>query len=343
MTTWKLLPVSAFSEYTGQWDALNQQLYQSHPLFDSRFVGALLKHFGNPQAILAVYPATAGHRGNLLLLEPRKLGVWGTFMPSQTQIAPLLCGYPEALPGLFAVLPGLPVMIDVLCQDPLYTFLTQSLDYTDNLSHALTINIDVTNNFADYWQQRPKNLRQNIRSYSNRLKKNGLDSQIKIVSNIEEMPDALARYGEIETSGWKGGEGTAIHASNLQGLFYIDVLKAFATTGQAEIIEFYINDQLAASRICLINTEMLITLKTTFNESFSFYSPSHLMLYLLIEREFLLKRVRYVEFYTNAKPEQLFWCTGQRPIEHLSIFRSATVQWMLRCLQGVKAKLAKTR
>jgi len=339
MTSWILLPASVFSEYSRQWDALNQQLYRSHPLLDSRFVGALLKHFGNPKAILAVYPATTKHKANLLLLEPKKLGVWGTFMPSQIQIAPLLCGYPEALPGLFAVLPGLPIMIDLLCQDPLYTFSTQSLSCTGKLGHALTMNIDVTDNFADYWQQRPKKFRQNIRTYSNRLKKNGLDSQIKIVSTIEGLPDALVRYGELESSGWKGEEGTAIHAENPQGLFYIDVLNAFATTGQAEIIEFYINGQLAASRICLINSEMLVTLKTTYHEPFSFYSPSHLLLYFVIEREFLLKRVNTVEFYTNAKPEQLIWCTGQRCIDHLSIFRSHTVQRVLNYLKDIKANL----
>ncbi|TAK65183.1 GNAT family N-acetyltransferase [Methylobacter sp.] len=340
MTNWKLLPASTFSEHTERWDNLNQQLYRSHPMLDSRFVAALLKHFGNQQTLLAVFPSNEEHGGNFLILRPKKLGIWDTFLPSQAQIAPLLCAYPQSIPRLFTSLPGLPVVaIDLLCQDPLNTFSTQALPHIETFAHANTMNIDLAETFDDYWHQRSKNLRHNINRYFNRLNKNGINYQLKVFSKPDDLQHALHRYGDLETESWKGKTGTSIHSQNEQGQFYGDVLSAFSSTGQAEIVELYLNDQLAASRINILNKDMLIILKTTYDENLSNYAPGRLLLYLLIEREFSLKRVQHIEFYTNATVDQLSWSMAQRNIEHLTVYRSENIQWAFKTLRNIKTKL----
>ncbi len=343
MSNWQLLPATAFSEYTEQWDKLNQQLYQAHPLLDSRFVAGLLKHFGNPKILLATYPASAEQNSNLLLLQPSKLGILSSFLPSQAQIAPLLCGYPQVLQQLFASLPGLPVELDLLCQDPLYTFDPQTLSHSEATSHATTMNIDLGETFEGYWQQRSRNLQKNMRRYFKRLSDDGIGYQLKISSTNGDLKDALRRYGDLEIKSWKGKAGTSIHSENEQGRFYDDALKAFSSTSQAEIIELYLNDQLAASRINVLNKNMLIILKTTYDEAFSSYAPGRLLLYLLIELEFSLKRVKHIEFYTNATTDQLSWSTGQRNIEHLTLYRSASIQRTFKSLRFIKAILTNSQ
>jgi hypothetical protein len=176
--------------------------------------------------------------------------------------------------------------------------------------------------FDSYWKTRPKNLRKNISRYFNRLSKENIAVDFKAHSSESEIITALHRYGELETNGWKGPEGTAIHSTNIQGQFYTEVLANFASNQKAEITELYFNEQLVASRITIFNDRILIILKTTFNENFSSYAPGRLLLYLLIEREFKLKRTQYIEFYTNATKEQIAWSTGQRPIEHVTIYLS---------------------
>lgn len=341
MTKWQFFPASSFYEYTEQWDELNQTLYQLHPMLDSRFVAALLKHFGGPQILLAVYPSNAEHSGNLLLLQRKRWGAWTTFLPSQSQIAPLLCGNPQALQDLFISLPGFVFAIDILCQDPLYTFSTEVCQNIDTFAHAVTMNIDLAATFEYYWQQRSRKLQQNLKRYFNRLSKNGISHQLKVFSNQEDLLSALYRYAELETKSWKGEIGTAIGSQNEQGRFYGDLLNAFSATEQAEVVELYLNDQLAASRINVLNRNILITLKTTYDETLSEYAPGRLLLYLLIEREFALKRVQHIEFYTNATPDQLSWSSGRRNIEHLTIYRSANVRRLIAFLHSVKARLAK--
>ena len=312
------------------------------PLLDSRFVAALLKHFAQPRTSLIIYQDAGEPISNLLLLGPSRPGLWRTFLPSQAQIAPILCSEPAALSQLTTVLPGFTFAIDILCQDSVYSFSRDTLEYVNGFSHATTINIAVTKNFTDYWQQRSHNLQKNIRRYFNRLTKNGTTYQLKIVSSSNELALALRRYGELESKSWKGAAGTAIHYNNPQGKFYLDVIQNFASSQQAEIVELYFDEQLVASRINVLNKNMLIILKTCYDEDLAEYAPGRLLLYLLIEREFKLQRVAQIEFYTNATSDQISWSTGQRSIEHLMLYRSAKIQWLFNKLHRLKTKLTQS-
>jgi Acetyltransferase (GNAT) domain len=336
LPNWQLYPASEFPRFAVRWDNLNKQLYQSHPMLDSRFVKALIHHFSNSHVLLAVYTGSSAQKDNFLFAEPKNPLMWTTFLPSQTQIAPMLCGNPQALRHVLAALPGSPLSIDILCQDPNYSFPIKTFTHANTLTHATTINIDLRGAFKDYWQQRSKKLQQNIRRYFNRLNKNNLNYRLNIVSNPEDLLQALDRYGDLETKSWKGQIGTAIHSRNEQGRFYSNILRSFASSGQAEIIELYLDGQLAASRINILNQNMLITLKTTYDENLANYAPGRLLLYLLIEREFSLQRVHHIEFYTNATPDQISWSSGQRNIEHLTTYRSANVKLLHNCLKRIK-------
>lgn len=336
MSGWQLLPWGAFAEFTADWDRLNQRLYQAHPLLDSRFVAALLKHFAQPCTYLAIYQITGEPISNLLILEPTKLGLWRTFLPSQAQIAPVLCSEPAALSQLPAALPGFTLAIDILCQDPLFSFSRITLPHLDSFAHVNTINIALTESFADYWQQRSRKLQQNIRRYFNRLSKNGSTYKLNIITTPDKLKLALQRYGELESKSWKGASGTAIHRDNLQGLFYTDVLQSFASNRQAEIVELCFNDQLVASRINVLNTQMLVTLKTSYDEDLAKMAPGRLLLYLLIEREFNLQRLMQIEFYTNATNDQKTWATDSRTIQHLTLYRGMIEKKLAYIYRSVK-------
>jgi len=336
MSGWQLLPWGAFAEFTADWDRLNQRLYQAHPLLDSRFVAALLKHFAQPCTYLAIYQITGEPISNLLILEPTKLGLWRTFLPSQAQIAPVLCSEPAALSQLPAALPGFTLAIDILCQDPLFSFAQTTVPYLDVFAHVTTINIEITRSFTDYWQQRSRKLQQNIRRYFNRLSKNGSTYKLNIITTPNELELALQRYGVLESKSWKGASGTAIHRDNLQGLFYTDVLQTFASNRQAEIVELCFNDQLVASRINVLNTQMLVTLKTSYDEDLAKMAPGRLLLYLLIEREFNLQRLMQIEFYTNATNDQKTWATDSRTIQQLTLYRGMIEKKLTYIYRSVK-------
>lgn len=313
---------TAFAQYREDWDALNHALFGDHPYFDSRFIEPLLKQFGTGREKLCIHRSAARADG-MLLLTPCWPGRWCLFVPSQAQISPILISDPALLDELMQNLPGCAWLIELLYQDPLYTL---NLGETfarrqTSLDHALTIAIDVVGDFDTYWNNRPKSLIANMRKWRKRLDRDGLTSRLNILTSPESMRDGLARFGELESKGWKGRNGSAVHIDNAQGAFYLAVFRGFAVSGQATIYEYYLGDRLASSQLAIHKSGMIVLLKTTYEEAFMQYAPGRLLLHSVISHAFAEQPGVQIEFYTNASVDELAWSGRQRWIQHTMIFR----------------------
>ena len=137
----------------------------------------------------------------------------------------------------------------------------------------------------------------------------------------EDMSAAVTAYGEIESAGWKGQRGSAIHGDNAQGRFYTDLMKRFAERGDARVFHLLMNDSVVASRMVVQGGSSAVILKTTYDEKFSRYAPGRVLLAAVLERLFEDERLGQVEFYTKANADQLQWATGTRMIRHYNLYR----------------------
>jgi len=203
-------------------------------------------------------------------------------------------------------------------------------------NHAKNIKLAITDDFETYWRNRPKRLRKDISQSFNRLEKSEINVTYKVSNNSHDMAEAVDRYGMLESQGWKGRNGTAIHPANTQGQFYGALLEEFANKNQALVFESYINETLVASRLCIFNKQTLIILKTTFDENFSRYSLGNLNRYKLIEYLFSAGHSKYIDFYTNASKEQLYWSTEQRSMFNGSCYRFAAVEHSIGLMKKFK-------
>ena len=93
------------------------ELFGGHPYFDSRFVGALLDHFGNGSEQLCLH-IDQGAIDGALILEPGRHGRWASFRPSQAQVTAILLNDARLLKHLFGVLPGFVWSIELHAIDP---------------------------------------------------------------------------------------------------------------------------------------------------------------------------------------------------------------------------------
>lgn len=325
-TNWELHPLTpeeGLGRHRAAWDALNARLMRGHAMLDSAFVDALLQLFAEHGVYLAV-AMRSGEPAAMLLLhgKSRGLGVWSSFLPSQTQVGPCLVPPDMSLAGLFSVLPGYASEIDLLCNDPRFgDFRELPGKPVKSLPHALTMNVALRDSFDDYWAQRPRKLIQNMRRYLRRLQSEGGTERLEVISAPEAMSDAVARYAALESSGWKGREGTAVSSDNPQGLFYAQVMRDFASRGEALVYELWLDDQLLASRLLLLQPGMAVMLKTAFDERFERFAPGRVLLLRTLEDLFRRAPGRVVEFYTNADADLLAWSTSQRWIQHVSVYR----------------------
>lgn len=339
--SWTFHPAGEkFADYVADWDRLNAELYGGHPYYDSRFVGTLLKFFSKGEERLCLFRDLDGIRAALILV-PRGLGRWETFRPAQAQITPILVGDDTLLVSLFTALPGLAWSIDFHAVDPRYAPAFSPSRLKSIVSHhAQTIGVGSGIEFAKYWQERPKNLRSNIRMYANRISLKGCACSFSSLFDLDSMTTGIRRYGDLEGSWWKAQAGTAVAIDNIQGSFYSELLARFAESGQAEICELSIGEQLAASRLMIDNERMLVILKTSYNESLAHFSPGRMHLHHLLERQLTEHPERTVEFYTNATQDQLEWATFRCNIHNIQLFRNDGAVVGYSMLKALKRRLA---
>jgi len=329
----KLAPDQGLGVHRASWDRLNQQLMSRHVMLDSDFIDSLLRRFG-PGPVWLATALDGGTPAAMLLIRQHApgLGVWASFLPAQAQIGPSLISPDVSLRGLFAVLPGYAGELDLLCNDPRFGDLRNlGGQPLQNLPHALTMSVSLRGSFDDYWAQRPRKLIQNMRRYLRRLQAEPGETQLKVISAPEDLGDAVVRYAALESSGWKGREGTAVGSDNEQGRFYDEVMQAFAARSEALVYELWLGEDLLASRMLLLRDGMAVMLKTAFHERFERLAPGRILLMRVLEDLFARAPGGVVEFYTNAEPDLLAWSTSQRWINHVSVYRHAG----LRALFGL--------
>jgi len=323
---WQFFNISEIDSKWDEWDRLNGLYYNFHPFFDSRFIRPCIKYFGGNSIKLAQLKNSRNEIIGLLLIKKNKLGSWNLFYTPQMQIIPVLLNKNNASMEIKALIRSLCDYcwrLECTYQDPEFTPLNIIDDgLVLKYYHCTTTRIDLNNNFEHYWRLRKKNLQKNINRYFNRLKKDNVKISFKKINHVSELVKGLIRYGLLESLGWKGEVGTAIHPSNIQGLFYGEVIRLFGESGQASICELYLNKELAASRICLNNKDINIILKVTYNEKFKQFSPGKLLLFEMIKDEFNKKHYQHIEFYTNASKEQISWSSSTRDIYHLEVLRN---------------------
>lgn len=331
---WELYNISEIDLKWKDWDRLNGLYYNHHPYFDSRFIKPCVKYFGDKTIRLAQLKNENHEIVGMTLVKKRPLGTWTLFTVAQMQIVPILLNPKNRggeLKGLLKSLSGFCWRLECLYQDPDFTpFSMEDDKYTTRYYHCTTTSIELDQTFNEFWNERKKKLRQNIKRYFNRIEKTNMAIKFIKISQLEELKNGLIRYGLLESLGWKGKAGTAIHPDNTQGRFYNDVMQSFGLNGQAYIYEFYFKDELAASRLCINNKEINITLKVTYNENLKKFAPGKLLTYKMIEKEFEEKIHKRIEFYTNASKDQLDWSSAKRNIYHFEVHRNLIINKIVK-------------
>ncbi|WP_296951544.1 GNAT family N-acetyltransferase [uncultured Massilia sp.] len=320
---WTLLPAAGFMAHAARWDAL-RATGPSAPVLDSYVVGALLDAFGAGAELLALCEDAAGPAA-AAVLAPQGAGRWATFQPSQAPVGPwlqrpgldtdaLLAGLVRALPGC-ALLAGLTQCDPFLLPRPAGPRASTD-DYID------TARISVAGDFDSWWNGRGKNLRANLRKQRNRLAGAGIAPRLEVWRAPERMAQAVADYGRLESTGWKGRAGTAVAADNAQGRFYRALLEASCALGRGSVYRYWFGEELVAMDLCIEEGDCIVVLKTAYDERVpAHYSPALLMREEACRRLFDEGRVRRIEFYGKVMEWHTRWTDEIRTMYHLNHYR----------------------
>jgi hypothetical protein len=334
---WEIRRIEAFDDVAPLWERLNAQ-HANSPLLDADFFRILLRHHGAPgPAVAAVafrhdQPIAAG------LLQRVTLGSWQTVQPSQ---APLGAWVDQGggetenlLRELLRALPGYPLVVGVTQQDPSIAVRPADGARLRTIDYIESAAVPVNSSFADYWEQRGKNLVKNIRRQRNKLQREGVAVSTRWVSEPGAIGRAVDEYGLLESRGWKGAEGTALHPDNLQGRLYRDLLEHYARRDEAFVYQYFYGSELVASELCLHRHKTMYMLKTTYSEAQQGTSPAMLMRQEMLMEIFDRSIFSSIEFYGRLMDWQPKWTDRTKTLYHANVYRS-------RILATIKARAAR--
>jgi CelD/BcsL family acetyltransferase involved in cellulose biosynthesis len=323
---WKNFPASSLhldSHLAHTWNTLNA-CRGDLPILTAEAVVAALQTFGTGTERLLVGTAN-GATVAMFVLEPQAKFRWQTFQPSQLPLGTWVAASDYALTDIVYSLQrgplGLCLVLSITQVDPLYAPRPDDAANTSSADYIETGWIDVVGNFEDYWNARGKNLRQNMRKQRNKLGTEGVALAMDTWTAVEDMAPAIARYGALESQGWKAAKGTAIHLDNEQGKFYRKLFETAAQRGEAVIYEYRFGDKTVAVNLCVRRASTLVILKTTYDESIQAYSPAFMLSQDAMENLYAAGKTARVEYYGRLMEWHTKWTDQKRTLYHLTAYR----------------------
>ncbi|MEO8188531.1 MAG: GNAT family N-acetyltransferase [Burkholderiaceae bacterium] len=235
---------------------------------------------------------------------------------------------PQLTESLAAEIPGFWLAVSITQIDPLLGESPIGSDRSGNSEYIETAWVDIESDFEKYWNQRGKNLRQNMRKQRNKLLADGIDARMSILTKPADIGAAVQRYGVLESSGWKASQGTSIHPDNAQGKFYHELLEQAAGRGEAVIYEYLFADRTVAMSLCLRRNRTLVMLKTTYDESIKVFSPAFLLSQDLLQHLFKEGQIDRLEYFGRVMEWHTRWTSNKRSLFHFTLYRWPLVKTM---------------
>jgi CelD/BcsL family acetyltransferase involved in cellulose biosynthesis len=330
--TWQRQPAaSAFGnpETRQSWDRLNTQ-QGDLPFLGANAMRNAVETLGSGQEVLLTGSAASGEPRAMFVLVPDGFLRWRTFQPSQVPLGAWVADAGLSIDRLVDDVMAsnrLPCLVLSITQiDPKLAARGADTATSRRADYIPTGWVEVEGEFTDYWAARGKNLRQNMRKQRNKLAADGVQTHMLVWRDRADMEPALARYAALETAGWKAAEGTAIHAGNAQGRYYIRLFNEAAEANEAVIYEYRFDDRTVAMNLCLLRAGQLIVLKTAYDESIKSLSPAFLLREEELQSFFGGKEVRRIEYYGRLMDWHTKLTERQRTLYHLTSYRWAWVK-----------------
>lgn len=326
------------TELRASWDRLNDAGL-ALPFMTADAVGAALAVFGDGSEKL-VCAAREGQLVAMTVLSPRSRWHWATFQPSQLPLGAWVAEPAVPLDDLVRALlrqalPATCLVLSFSQIDPLQA--PRAHDAADSChdDYISTSWLEVDGDFDGYWATRGKNLRQNMRKQRNKLATEGIVATMRQLRDVDDVTGALARYGHMESAGWKASKGTAIHLDNDQGRFYSRLLQDAAWRGELLITEYLFDDRTVAMNLSLLRRGVLVVLKTAYDESQgNALSPASLLREDELREYFAAGNVKRIEYYGRTMEWHTKLTQSSRTLYHLTTYRwgwvKSLAQWRRR-------------
>jgi CelD/BcsL family acetyltransferase involved in cellulose biosynthesis len=155
-------------------------------------------------------------------------------------------------------------------------------------------------------------VRRDLRRRLRLLEKEG-EVSIEVLDGTERLGELLEEGFEIEASGWKREQGTAIISRPETRAFYSDVARWAAERGWLRLAFLRLDGRPLAFQCGLEDGGTHYFLKGGFDREFQRFSPGKLLVAAMIERAFR-EGLELFDFGGEEEPFKLEWANGRREL-----------------------------
>ena len=172
--------------------------------------------------------------------------------------------------------------------------------------------------FEQMQQSLSKSSRKHLALSRNRLARAG-NVRFRTVSDAASLESAMDELIEVESSGWKGRQGTAIKCHPRLCAYYRMLAARFGAHGQCDIHTLYVNDRPAAVELALRSEDLIAFLKCGYDETFAALSPGNSLDAYAMQYYFENTPVRVVDMLSGYAYLNM-WNPTQQAVFSLSVF-----------------------
>lgn len=167
-----------------------------------------------------------------------------------------------------------------------------------------------TGDWEHYWRRRSGNQRRGVKRLRNRLEDRG-EVSLEVVDGTDGLEERLAEAFEIEASGWKGEQGTAVISRPETRRFYEDVAQWAADRGILRLATLRVDGRAVAMHLSLETGGHYYLLKPGFDPQFAKQGPGKLLDREMVARAFA-NSVSSFEFLGSDDSYKLTWADHSR-------------------------------
>jgi Acetyltransferase (GNAT) domain len=336
--SWDILPQALRTAALERWGRLHDRV-SGCALIGAEAIALALEHFGDGSERFVF--ARLGDEDVLALVVKReRAGVVSVFLPSQLQLAPILNSRPSFntrdMRDLLSAFSATGCVLRLFALDPARGALLLGAVGDEKTTQLESPYIELPPEREDYMDLRSTKFRSDLRRRRKKAESEIGMVRFEIVTAPDAVAAAVARYGALEESGWKGQAGTAVAADSPQFRFYEQWLFTLAQRGLARVFELYIGGQIAAMRLAISERGCLYMLKVSHAEKLRAYSPGAMIIESVIEYCYLPEaNVRRIEFYGKVAESHQPWLTSTRAISMATVYRKPWMMSLVNMLRSV--------
>ncbi len=189
--------------------------------------------------------------------------------------------------------------------------------FTESIRALPYVAIDGTS-WDAYEKGLHKNHRGDARRQRRRLEEKG-HLTLDVRDGTEGLNGLLDEGFRVESSGWKGAEGTSIKAHPATRRFYTEVARWASECGWLRLAFLRLDGRALAFDYCLELDRTHYLLKTGYDPAYEKFSPGKVLRYLMLVRAFSEGLVAY-ELLGVVDPWKQKWASACRELQSLHMF-----------------------